>query len=182
MSVKAWWRQTGKSLVRNTAILCTLLILGGNLVVSSVFADGYPGCPDGMSQLDCDAILGGWVNWIPNDAASSGSCGAAVQAANAAEGENPKTVYAFFRAAGLDDMHAAAVYGNLYQESGGMDPTIMQKGGNSNNPADADPLGASGGDDVWRDHSRPRPVRGPTVRQDPTRRTRRGICSRIEGG
>lgn len=30
-------------------------------------------CPDGMSQLDCDSLYGGWTAWVPDD--GSGACG-----------------------------------------------------------------------------------------------------------
>lgn len=54
--------------------------------------------------------------------------------------DNEEKAWNFFKAKGLDDMHAAAVVGNMMLESH-FDPEIMQIGGRSQNPADADPLG-----------------------------------------
>jgi hypothetical protein len=54
--------------------------------------------------------------------------------------DNEEKAFNFFRSNGLDDLHTAAVIGNLMQESR-LNPEVMQKGGNSQNPADADPLG-----------------------------------------
>jgi len=123
-------------------VVVSVALLLTNVFVSTTFAAD---CPSGMSKLDCQAILQNWPNWVPNENFSN-TCTDRSSAPGSADtssstGDNPQTVYAFFRSAGLDDMHAAAVYGNLYQESAGMNPTIMQKGGTSNNPADADPGG-----------------------------------------
>ncbi len=54
--------------------------------------------------------------------------------------DNPTKTWNYFKGQGLDDMHVAAIMGNLEQESS-FSPTVMQKGGNSNNPADAGALG-----------------------------------------
>lgn len=46
----------------------------------------------------------------------------------------------YFKGKSLSDQQAAGILGNMLVESH-FDPTIMQKGGNSQNPSDADPLG-----------------------------------------
>ncbi len=54
--------------------------------------------------------------------------------------DNPEKIWNYFKTQGMDDAHIAAVMGNIQQESG-FNPTIMQKGGTSNDPVVADPGG-----------------------------------------
>jgi hypothetical protein len=53
-------------------------------------------------------------------------------------GDNPEKVFNFFKSKGFSDVVAAAITGNFMQEaSTAINPTIMEIGGNSTNPADA---------------------------------------------
>lgn len=60
-------------------------------------------------------------------------------------GDNEQQAFNFFVGKGLSAVQAAAVVGNLMDESS-MDPTVLQKGGDSQNPNDA---GTNPLDDGW---------------------------------
>jgi len=100
-----------------------------------VFADTNNGCAENMSELDCAAIYNDWVYWLPLTGTVC-SDGKTVLTGN----DNIQKGFNFFGNAGLSQNQAAAVIGNLLQESG-MNPTIIQGGRNSKNPNDAGSLG-----------------------------------------
>src|SRR5437868_3870778 len=54
--------------------------------------------------------------------------------------DNETKTWNYFKAKSLSDQQVAGIMGNIMQESS-FNPLIMQKGGQSQNPADADPLG-----------------------------------------
>lgn len=54
--------------------------------------------------------------------------------------DNEQKVWNYFKNKGLSDKQVAGIMGNIQQESS-FNPEVMQKGGTSKNPADADPLG-----------------------------------------
>ena len=49
-------------------------------------------------------------------------------------GDNPTKVWNFFKSQGLDDIHTAAIMGNIQQEST-FNPLIIQNGGTTNDPS-----------------------------------------------
>lgn len=72
------------------------------------------------------------------DAQASSNC--STTDADLAGSDGEEKAWNYFKDKGLSDVQVAGIMGNLEQESG-FDPTRMQKGGDSQNPADADPLG-----------------------------------------
>jgi hypothetical protein len=67
---------------------------------------------------------------------SSQTCGSSTLVGS----DNEERVWNYFKGKSLSDKQVAGIMGNIQQESS-FNPEIMQKGGNSKNPTDADPLG-----------------------------------------
>lgn len=105
--------------------LCLFL----NCVPALVQADPLP-------QSDIDALHGTWENWDLNSATSSCSSNATLTSVTLTGSDNEQKAFNFFVGQGLNTVQAAAVIGNLMDESH-LDPTIIQGGGDSNNPAAA---------------------------------------------
>ena len=90
-----------------------------------------------ISSQDLNSIYGDSIYYWPNQ---QGGCGSIAANVTLVGSDNEQQAFNYFVQQGLNDVQAAAVVGNLMDESH-MDPTIMQKGGDSNNPVSADPLG-----------------------------------------
>jgi len=113
-------------------LLCLVVTAFGTGISRVAFAAAPDECPKGMSQLDCDSLHGDWVNWVPDNGCGDGSGGTTTLV-----GSDPlQQAYNYFVSKGLSNVQAAAVVGNLDDESS-LDPTVMEIGGHSNNPADA---------------------------------------------
>lgn len=89
------------------------------LLVSLVFGLARPvlaatACPTGMSQLDCDALFGGWVNWVPND--GSTNC-AATLGTTLLGSDNVSKAFNYFLQKGLSPIATSGLIGNLMEES-----------------------------------------------------------------
>jgi len=85
-----------------------------------------------IDQNDINSIIDNAPFYDPLD---TGACGASTDA-NLTGSNNIQKAYNFFISQGLNAIQASAVVGNLADESS-LDPTIMQIGGNSDNPNDA---------------------------------------------
>jgi len=105
--------------------LCTVMLLFGTGTIR-VFAD--TDCPTDMSALDCEAIIGNWVDWVPDD----GSCNSAISDGTDSNGDSSggvssdtytkyphiKEAFQFFVAHGYSPAQSSGIVGNLMQESG----------------------------------------------------------------
>jgi beta-N-acetylhexosaminidase len=105
------------------AMLCLSLIL---IVETPMIAQAQ------QSWDDIDSIVGNTPFYDPNAcAATSNSTLGSAPVGNASD--NEKTIWNWLVGQGLSGAQAAGIMGNLEQESG-FDPTIIQGGGNSNDP------------------------------------------------
>lgn len=87
-----------------------------------------------LSSTDTQSIYNDTVWYAPS--LGTGSCSSAPLVGN----DNEQKSWNYFINQGLTDKQAAGIMGNIQIESA-FNPEIMQKGGSSQNPADADPLG-----------------------------------------
>ncbi len=95
-----------------------------------------PNFASAITSSDLQSIENETTFYDPNSVSSCSGQGTGTLIGS----DNPTKTWNFFKGQGLDDMHVAAIMGNIEQESS-YNPTVMQKGGNSNNPADAGNLG-----------------------------------------
>ena len=112
--------------------ICSGLLVGVMFLLSGSSAFGDP--------LPQSEIID--LNTKPNYVISSASCtssGSGGSVTLVGNGNAQKT-WNFLSQKGLGNTATAAVMGNIQQESQ-FNPEIMQKGGSSQNPSDADPLG-----------------------------------------
>ncbi len=81
-------------------------------------------------------------SWYSKKSTVSGSCSVSSGSSSTTltGSDNETKGWNYFKGKGLDDIHAAAVIGNFMTESS-LNPTIMQIGGNSNDPNAAGVLG-----------------------------------------
>lgn len=87
-----------------------------------------------QSWDDIDSVIGETPFYDPN-ACSATSANSTVSAVNVGSAsDNEKTIWNWLVAQGLDGAQAAGIMGNLQQESD-FDPTIIQGGGDTNDPA-----------------------------------------------
>jgi len=86
-------------------------------------------CPKGMSQLNCASIIGNWTGWVPDAGCNNSSSGDLVG------NDNIQKAYNFFVGNGLSNVQAAAVVGNLDDESAGLNPLIKEVGGTTSDPS-----------------------------------------------
>jgi len=93
----------------------------------AVFAD--TNCPEGMTQLDCDALYGNWANWIPDEGTDCSGTGTTILTGT--DGVSKALNYLVGK--GLTPEQAAGIIGNLQIESG-LNPSIVQGGGSSATP------------------------------------------------
>lgn len=96
---------------RFVVVLCLVVLVVGGFA-SSAFA--AISCPAGMSDLDCQAILGNWPNWIPD---TGSTCNGSTTTDTIPGGDNKQKAFNYFVGKGLTDIQAAAVVGNLIAES-----------------------------------------------------------------
>ena len=114
-----------KSFGRRLVVLVAVLVLSCNLVSSTVSAAPKTACPKGLSELDCDAILGGWVNWIPESGSTSGACGG-VYTGVISGSSNAEMIWNFLTGdKGMTAVAVAGIMGNFSQESG-LDPAVKE--------------------------------------------------------
>lgn len=110
-------------------VLSSSALIALSLVVTmgpSVFA---------LSQQDADSIYNGTSFYDPDSGTSEQCSDSSLNGS-----DNESKTWNYFKAKGLSDQQVAGIMGNILQESH-FNPLIMQKGGESQNPADADPLG-----------------------------------------
>lgn len=88
-----------------------------------------------LDDGELNSLNGNTVWYAPT---LSSTCSAGIPILSGSSNED-KT-WNYFKGQGLSDAQVAGIMGNLEQESG-FNPTIMEIGGQSNNPADADPKG-----------------------------------------
>lgn len=103
--------------------LAVVIILGQPAI--SVFADSTNSCDPDMSTLDCQALYGGWQDWVPDD--GSGSCGTS-DTTTLAGNDNVQKIFNYFIAKGLPAAGTAGIMGNMQAESH-FDPSIEQTSG-----------------------------------------------------
>jgi hypothetical protein len=96
---------------RFVTLLCSAVLLLN--ILTGVVAADVKGCPEGMSQLDCAAVLNGWENWIPEDGSACTTSSEPVLAG----ADNKAKAYNYFVDKGLDEIQASAIVGNLIAES-----------------------------------------------------------------
>ena len=96
-------------------------------------------CPSLVNALSTDQtnVFNSGIDYYDVAAGSdSGSC----SSLNLTGSDNEEKTWNYFKGKGLTDQQVAGIMGNIEVESA-FNPEIMQKGGTSQNPADADPLG-----------------------------------------
>lgn len=81
-------------------------------------------CPKDMSSLDCNALYGNWVGWVPEHL-SGDTCGGGTGNVSLVGSDNQQKTFNYFKAKGMTDIQAAAIVGNLMQESG-INPRVNQ--------------------------------------------------------
>src|SRR3954452_15469934 len=89
-----------------------------------------------LNQDDANSIYDDTVWYQPNAGDNSGSC----SGVSVSGSDNEQKTWNYLKGKGLSDQQVAGIMGNIEVESA-FNPQIMQKGGTSQNPADADPLG-----------------------------------------
>lgn len=102
--------------------VAVFLVIAVLIVPTIVFAekaleDGK--CPPDMNTYDCEAIIGGWENYVPDDAQST-ECGDSGESIpSGTPSQNGKSIFNFLSEPGrLKPYQAAGVIGNMVHESG----------------------------------------------------------------
>lgn len=103
----------------------TLLMFLGLLLVTS-------GNSVSAMSSDQQTLYKEGINYFDESSSSSCSSGSAVSSLSG--NDNAQKVWNFFKAEGLSDAQTAGIMGNLEQESN-FNPTVVQSGGNSNDPS-----------------------------------------------
>ena len=106
-----------------TACLFSLVVLLTQLFGGVAYAQ--------LSPAQIQALSEGALYFNTNDECSSQGTGSVVTLSGT---DNEQEAFNFFVSKGLSDTQAASVVGNLMTEST-MDPTIIQSGGNTNDPS-----------------------------------------------
>lgn len=119
---------------RLTAILSVAVLVGVGYVVP-VAAD----FSDGWDDITTQSLYGEFWQYVPEDkigcaTSGAGGVGSTTNAGPASiplrpGSSNAQTAYNYFIDRGLTSAQSAGIVGNLYVESGGVDPTIKQGGG-----------------------------------------------------
>lgn len=109
--------------------LISLLLLSFILPLNYVQAEFA--CPDGMSDLDCAALYGPWVDWVPETTLAQ--CLGAEGATTLVGSDNQQKAFNYFISKGLTPEQSAGILGNLIQESR-LNPAIVQGGGTAELP------------------------------------------------
>lgn len=112
--------RTLRNSVRTAALIFSVAaILFQLFAATAVYADFT--CAPGTSKLDCSAIANGWTEWIPDTCPASTSGVLPPLTGN----DNISKEMNFFISKGLTPTQAAAIIGNLEQESGpGTNPLV----------------------------------------------------------
>lgn len=92
-------------------------------IVTPVYAGSI--CADNMSALDCQAIVNGWQNWVPDSGNSA--CGAS-GSTTLTGSDTIQKIYNYLVAQGITPIAAAGIMGNMQAESH-FDPSIEQTPG-----------------------------------------------------
>lgn len=105
-------------------------VLAADCPASIANAFGECSCPSGVSDMDCEALLGPWPNWDPN---SNNFIACGTGDAELIGSDNIQKIYNYFtQTRGMKPWMAAGFLGNIWEESGHtFDPTIVQGGGHS---------------------------------------------------
>lgn len=114
---------------RTLAWLSVFLFLGALVAPLQSFADS------GLSEAEI-AALHAYPEWVSKRGGTCTASGSTTLTGS----DNEEKVWNYFKGKGVDDIHTAAVIGNLEQESS-LNPIIMEVGGTSQNPDDAGYLG-----------------------------------------
>lgn len=126
----------GRLVIKLRLILCLLftavLLLG--LATPIVHAD-VSDCPQGMSDLDCQALYGGWTKWVPytgsntacgdtgtSDDSSTTGTTTTTSGDDAGLPPNASAAFAYFTSHNFTAAQAAGILGNFWYESG-INPT-----------------------------------------------------------
>ncbi len=122
--------KTGRLFHRLIAVNVLFFVLCGLLLPSVVNAEAGSRCPPAMNSYDCEAILGGWEHWVPDQAQTTSSCsstGSSGGVPTLPAGERPKQAYVFFtQNMGLSAVQASVIIGTLRGESGtSLDPNSI---------------------------------------------------------
>lgn len=120
-----------RSLGRVSVLAMLIAIPVGQSALAAPILNPNPNtCAKGTTQLDCDAIINDWTDWVPGGAV----CGASNTALIGAD--NIEKAYNFLIDHGLTAPQAAGVVGNMMVEDPGLVPTTVQGGGQSPVPPD----------------------------------------------
>ena len=83
-------------------------------LVSSSYARVFAAsCANGISQLDCEAILNGWVDWVPGTCSSNTT-------GTLNGNDNAQKLFNYFTQHGYSKEQAAGIVGNTSHESGNL--------------------------------------------------------------
>ena len=110
----ASWYTKLQRLVLTTAFVLAILSSVG---ATYVYAAESSGCPDGMSNLDCNSLYQNWPNWIPDP----GTTCTTENSGDLTGSDNIEKAFNFLVSKGLSAAQAAGIVGNLIGESS-LDP------------------------------------------------------------
>lgn len=117
-----------KSLLKASAIFVAMFVLLFSQLGGRAFADFT--CPTGMSQLDCNAIVDNWTDWVPNDAIACAASDSTPLVGN----DNIQKAFNYFVQKGISGPGSAGIVGNLMVEDPGLVPDTVQGGGHAPAP------------------------------------------------
>jgi len=106
----------------------------GWLIITAILL--FPSAASALSQDQTNVYDSGIDYYDVSSGGEGGSC----SSLNLTGSDNEEKTWNYFKGRGLTDQQVAGIMGNIEVESA-FNPEIMQKGGTSQNPADADPLG-----------------------------------------
>ncbi|MBL8122442.1 M15 family metallopeptidase [Candidatus Saccharibacteria bacterium] len=97
-----------------------VIVLSVNMVmVLPVSKTWAMDCPKGMAQLDCDAIFGGWENWVPDDGCGSSASAASIITTSLTGKNNQEKAYNYFvQNLDLTPVQASVIVGVIMEEGG----------------------------------------------------------------
>lgn len=109
-------------------IACVIVFSPLSAYALSIGEDGIEQgiCPPDMSVYDCEALIGGWENYIPDEAVSSDCSDGSSSFGGGSQQENGQYIFTFLTAKSrLKPFQAAGVIGNIVIESG-INPLQLQ--------------------------------------------------------
>src|SRR5690348_232379 len=105
-----YYLQHTRQIVKYSLLFSGMLIaVVGSTVAQTQAAD----CAQGISDLDCQALLFGWVDWVPSSCSSSTT-------GTLTGDDNAQKVFNFFTSHGYTPVQAAGIVGNTSHESGNL--------------------------------------------------------------